>query len=974
MKEPSGKSPKNEPTHQTDTGYEDSSAISREELLEQILTGSAGVAVLGMLVHAMSGDLAGSIAYGIVLIVCFVLKKLKQWPFYLRAVSFLALLYLFTLSSLFIPGIWSGGLLLLAILPPLAILLISNQAGIAMVVLSALNWLGAGFVSRSPEIFYSAFPWQEVTSSGSSNKVFLGWAYTGVVILWIMVVMIQVLIQFRKTQEYLATVTRQKQDLQDTRTELIHRTQQLDYERYLLHILMDTISERIIFKDLSGCYTRVSQISAQQFGLPADQVIGKTDIDFFSTAYAQQMQNEEKEVLEGGRPIIDRVARESWRDGRPDTWSIISRLPLKGEDGRTVGWFGTARDITEIKRAQEADRHHAQQLSAVAEVGRAVTSNLDLQSLLRVLVELLEQSFDYYGVNVWMLTDAADAVQLKAGLDPQREDLSQLELQLPMQAENNITQACRTGLHQLTGNLDKPPGIPLSDKFPEARSQLLLPLRIADKIIGVLEILDQRLNAFQEEDVILLRSLADQVTIAIRNASLYEGERTRRKLAETLYQVGQALSTTLDLAEVLDLILHQLSEIVPADRAVLMLLEGEELEVVAAREVWPASPVPQLRLQLKENSVFEQVCRLQKPLAISDITQREDWKQLSGLEQARSWLGIPLIRSNETTGMLALSRETLEPYSISEVTLAQTFAGQAAVALENARLYDNLARFNQKLEEMVQKRTEELRKAYDQLERLDHTKSDFIKVTSHELRTPLTVLRGYGQMLLEDPTINQNPALAQLIDGMYSGALRLHEIVNSMLDIAKIDSRSLDLSPEPLSMAFLIKNVAGNFEIALIQRKLTLKVEDMNSLPRIEADAGALHKVFYQLLSNAIKYTPDGGQIVISGFALPPDVEFPEGAVEIIVQDTGIGIDPNSYELIFSKFYQSGEVALHSSSRTKFKGGGPGLGLPIARGIVLAHQGKLWVESPGHNEQTCPGSRFYIVLPVRQKAPAGIQS
>jgi signal transduction histidine kinase len=110
----------------------------------------------------------------------------------------------------------------------------------------------------------------------------------------------------------------------------------------------------------------------------------------------------------------------------------------------------------------------------------------------------------------------------------------------------------------------------------------------------------------------------------------------------------------------------------------------------------------------------------------------------------------------------------------------------------------------------------------------------------------------------------------------------------------------------------------------------------------------------------------------VAGAALSPSPQYPEGAVEIVISDTGIGIDPAFQDLVFTKFYQTGEMALHSSSRVKFKGGGPGLGLPISRGIVQAHQGRLWVESPGYDEEQCPGSQFHVILPVRQKtSPAG---
>lgn len=616
----------------------------------------------------------------------------------------------------------------------------------------------------------------------------------------------------------------------------------------------------------------------------------------------------------------------------------------------------------------DADRIYTQRLAAIAEVSRAVTSSLELQTLLLALVELLRQSFGYYAVNVWLLTEPAEAVQLKAGLSPQGEDLSQAEVQLAIEEENSITWVCQTGVHHLSHQVI-PQKLPLGERFPLAQSQLVLPLKIAQKNVGALEILSTQPGAFREEDIVLLRSLADQVTIAIRNATLYQSEQSRRRFAERLYEIGYTLSSTIHLDEVLKQILRYLNEIVPSDRSAVILREGAVLEFVAQRGFPETPAATRLRLPLEEGSVYAQVFQGGQPISIPDVLLRPEWQEIEGLPPARSWMGMPLIRAEQVFGMLYLAREAPNPYSYSEVTLARTFAGQAAIALENARLYDRLSRFNQQLEEMVQARTEELVRAYDQLERLDKTKSDFIRVTSHELRTPLTVLLGYSQMLLQDQTVANQPGLAQLVDGIYSGAERLHEIVNGMLDIVKIDSRALELSHEPLALGLLTRNVAGNFKNALRQRNIRLNIEDMSGLPRVEADNNAVQKVFYQLISNAIKYTPDGGTIHVTGRALAPGEFLNEAGVQISIQDSGIGIAPAQQELIFEKFYQTGEVALHSTSQTRFKGGGPGLGLSIARGIIQAHGGKLWVESPGYDEIACPGSTFHVVLPVRQKKP-----
>jgi signal transduction histidine kinase len=191
-----------------------------------------------------------------------------------------------------------------------------------------------------------------------------------------------------------------------------------------------------------------------------------------------------------------------------------------------------------------------------------------------------------------------------------------------------------------------------------------------------------------------------------------------------------------------------------------------------------------------------------------------------------------------------------------------------------------------------------------------------------------------------------------------------------MLDMAKIDNRALTLYPEPVFIPSVIELVCQELGEPLTERNLTLTLEDMSDLPSIEVDPDALRKVFYHLIVNAIKFTPDGGQITISGRSRRSDWdEAAQSGIEIVISDSGIGIDAEYRELVFAKFYQTGELALHSSGRTKFKGSGPGLGLAIVRGIVEAHRGRVWAESPGYDEEACPGSRFYIFLPLRQAGP-----
>jgi signal transduction histidine kinase len=226
-------------------------------------------------------------------------------------------------------------------------------------------------------------------------------------------------------------------------------------------------------------------------------------------------------------------------------------------------------------------------------------------------------------------------------------------------------------------------------------------------------------------------------------------------------------------------------------------------------------------------------------------------------------------------------------------------------------------------------------------------------------------MKGYLGMLESDAAVRASTFLLQVRDGIQKGTERLHEIVNSMLDLARIDNQVLDLKTEPVAISSVLRRVRIDFTPFLEERHQEIEIIGLEGLPPIQGDPTLLVKVFHNVVINAIKYTPDGGKITIQGCRKQD--ESLGDCIEIQVQDTGIGIDPDQQELIFEKLYSTGKVALHSSGKASFKGGGPGLGLAIARGIVLAHKGRIWAESERHDEELFPGSLFHILLPVSKK-------
>lgn len=268
----------------------------------------------------------------------------------------------------------------------------------------------------------------------------------------------------------------------------------------------------------------------------------------------------------------------------------------------------------------------------------------------------------------------------------------------------------------------------------------------------------------------------------------------------------------------------------------------------------------------------------------------------------------------------------------------------------------------ERIRENDQSAIQHLQNANKVLHQLDRNKLEFIQVAAHELRTPLTVVKGYVDLLRSFPELNGNASLTGILEGIQRGSERMHEVVNTMLDVTRIDNDSLKLKAAPIPLKRVILDIAEDFAQAAAERSIDLTVELDPELPIIQGDPILVHKALHHLIINAIKYTPDGGQISVS--ARPVTVEEQTPTVQISVRDTGIGLDPEHHELVFEKFYQVGDVKIHSSGKTSFKGGGPGLGLAIVRGVARAHRGKVWVESPGHDEARLPGCVFHLQLPV----------
>ena len=313
-------------------------------------------------------------------------------------------------------------------------------------------------------------------------------------------------------------------------------------------------------------------------------------------------------------------------------------------------------------------------------------------------------------------------------------------------------------------------------------------------------------------------------------------EQNRRQLAESLQKTGNVLVSTLSLDKVTKRILKELAKVVAYERGSVLLRQEQQLISLAKRGYPKEEAFQTIVVPLREpgEDIYWHLVETREPVILADVVQEPTWQQLESLPLNHSWMGVPLIAQDRVIGMISLTREAVNAFHPDEVQVVLTFASQAAIALENARLYEQVKAFNEQLEQMVDERTLELNRAYHILEQLDKTKSDFIKVSAHELRTPLTVIKGYTQVL--QIKFKEDPETSRLIEGILGGANRLHRIVNSILDVAKIDSNTLDLYPDDVPLADIIEKLKNQLASDLQQRKLTLTIADLSGLPPVYGD------------------------------------------------------------------------------------------------------------------------------------------
>jgi signal transduction histidine kinase len=469
----------------------------------------------------------------------------------------------------------------------------------------------------------------------------------------------------------------------------------------------------------------------------------------------------------------------------------------------------------------------------------------------------------------------------------------------------------------------------------QVRTSLGVPLMRGEEVIGVVFLARSKVDPFSEKEIELVTTFGDQAVIAIESARLFEEVQARNRDLTALSEVGRAVSSTLDLQVVLRTVVERAVDLSGTDGGSIFYFRDEagifQLgETIGLGEDVIAS-FRKLDITARDTGLGEAIAKRQ-PLPIPDLLKRRSNPLRDAAIAAgfRASLVVPLLGAEGPLGALVLQRRQPGEFPLAVVSLMQSFADQSAIALENARLFNEIAQKSQELEIASQH------------------KSQFVANMSHELRTPLAAILGYAELMQEGFYEAQGPKSLDALTRIRANGKHLLGLINTVLDIAKIESGQFTLNMAEYAIESVVETVRSATESLAQNKKLALKTEVAKSLPIGLGDEQRLTQVLLNLVGNAIKFT-DTGEVRVTAKAV-------NGHFNVSVADTGPGIPEQERTRIFEQFHQV------DSSLTR-AAGGTGLGLSIAKQIVEMHGGRIWVESIVGR-----GSTFRMELPVRAQA------
>ena len=668
-------------------------------------------------------------------------------------------------------------------------------------------------------------------------------------------------------------------------------------------------------------------------------------------------------VLESGQPLIvndveeepEGPSKERFRQLGARSFGVF---PMRSA-GKTIGVMSVAsRDSSrriefddvetlqsladfvgvalEQRRAADAVAAAMREARSLADASHALlTRTADRGVLLDQILDALAQHFGHEACSL-LLVDQERGVLVQNGrrglwwspVDPVSV--------IPLDAPGLISLAARTGRVVNVPDVASEPEYVVG--WPDARSELVVPLVLDDRVVGVFDLQSGHPRAFSEADARTIRSFAERAALALRLSELVGTLESRTRVLEAVTRATQLLNFRLHAPDVLTSVVEETTRAFPgADGSVAWVSDAEatSLSVAAAdglgemtQRAAGTAPHPVASLKcagrafLENRPVFVQVSGFDELSAGWDPGSRARARAAVENPDVRSLMAVPIRVGDHRLGVLEVLAVGEDAFTPRDGETLALLAEQSAIALRNARLIEELQRSNR-------------------------LKDDFLANLSHEIRTPLTGIVGWAEVLLDSH--REDADARRALEAILGQADMLTRMLGDLIDLSRIDNFGLELRRGPVSIPEILSAALDAVSPGARRRGVVIQCTLDPDLPELEGDAARLKQVLWNLLANGVKFSPSGGTVHVAGRPAPG------GGVEIAVEDEGHGIDPEFLPFVFERFRQE-----ETSSNRRF--GGLGVGLAIARAIVLAHGGTIVAESDGRER----GSRFRVTFPFER--------
>jgi GAF domain-containing protein/CheY-like chemotaxis protein len=588
--------------------------------------------------------------------------------------------------------------------------------------------------------------------------------------------------------------------------------------------------------------------------------------------------------------------------------------------------------IENLRLYDEAERR-ARQLATAAQVGQAASSILQIDELLPQMVDLIKNSFGYDQVQIFLVSEDGKNALLKASTGEAGRQLLAIGHYLPVGSYSVIGTVTSTGKPSIALDTADARVVHKPNPYlPNTRSEMAIPLIAKGKILGALDVQSNQPGAFTDADLRVLSILADQMAVAIENASLFELSQQRSEEMSFLFTVANEATTANQLDAMLqrisELLLHQLNATI-----VIPYLFNEpqqSLHLGAVATVYPLESldlIETIRLDNDKDPVA--TVAVQKiPIVIPDMRQNGYHPVRS--TSSKSGIYVPLVTGTNFIGVLVLESDQPNQFDDNAVNLLQALTSSLSAVIQSNRLLQDIQEANERLRE------------------IDKLKTDFLAAMSHELRTPLNSIIGFSRVILKGIDGPVTEMQQQDLQTIHDSGKHLLGLVNDILDQAKIEAGKMELSREYFDLTEVVKGVMSSAIGLTKEKPIRLYTEVQSDLPKAFGDEFRTRQILFNLVSNAAKFT-DEGSITTSVHAVEIDGR---RFIQVSVTDTGIGIRQEDFPKLFESFQQV-------DSSTTRAAEGTGLGLPLAKSLAELQGGQIWVES-----EYGAGSTFSFTIPV----------